>query len=109
MFLRLAPGYRKEFTRSCELVRADRDKLYQDLGTIPGLTVYQPAANFVFCRLPDDVVSGPELTRRLFIEDNILVKHCAGKVMPEADRYLRIACRTQAENQVLVEALRRII
>ena len=109
MFLRLAPRYRKEFTRSCELVRADRDKLYQDLGTIPGLTVYQPAANFVFCRLPDDVVSGPELTRRLFVEDNILVKHCAGKVMPEADRYLRIACRTQAENQVLVEALRRII
>ena len=109
MFLRLAPRYRKEFTRSCELVRADRDKLYQDLGTIPGLTVYQPAANFVFCHLPDDVVSGPELTRRLFVEENILVKHCAGKVMPEADRYLRIACRTQAENQVLVEALRRII
>ena len=94
---------------SCELVRADRDKLYQDLGTIPGLTVYQPAANFVFCRLPNDAVSGPELARRLFIEENILVKHCAGKMMPEADRYLRIACRTQAENQILVEALRRII
>jgi len=109
MFLRLAPRYRKEFTRSCELVRADRDELYRGLCTIPGLKAYQPAANFVFCRLPDDAISGKELTRRLFIEDNILVKHCAGKVMPEADRYLRIACRTQAENQVLIKALRRII
>ena len=109
MFLRLAPRYRKEFTRSCELVRADGDELYQGLCAIPGLTAYQPTANFVFCRLPDDVISGPELTRRLFIEENILVKHCAGKMMPEADRYLRIACRTQAENQVLIKALRRII
>ena len=54
-------------------------------------------------------MSGPELTRRLFIKDNILVKHCASKTMPEADRYVRIASRTEAENQVLIEALRRII
>ena len=109
MFLRLAARYRKEFTRSCELTRRDRDTLYLSLGTIAGLMVYQPDANFVLCRLPDGAMSGPELTRRLFIEDNILVKHCAGKMMPEADRYVRIASRTEAENQALIEALRRII
>ena len=109
MFLRLAARYRKEFARSCELVRRDRDALYRGLGTIAGLTAYRPDANFVLCRLPDGAMSGPELTRRLFIEDNILVKHCAGKTMPEADRYVRIASRTEAENQALIEALRRII
>ena len=109
MFLRLAARYRKQFVRSCELARRDRDALYQGLGTIAGLMVYRPDANFVLCRLPDGTMSGPELTRRLFIEDNILVKHCAGKTMPEADRYVRIASRTEAENQALIEALRRII
>ena len=109
MFLRLAARYRKEFARSCELVRKDRDALYRGLETIAGLTAYRPDANFVFCRLPDGAMSGPELTRRLFIEDNILVKHCVGKMMPEADRYVRIASRTEAENQILIEALRRII
>ena len=109
MFLRLAARYREEFVRSCQLVRRDRDTLYRGLGTIAGLMVYRPDANFVFCRLPDGAMSSPELTRRLFIEDNILVKHCAGKTMPEADRYVRIASRTEAENRVLVEALRRII
>ena len=109
MFLRLAARYRKEFARSCELARKDRDALYRGLGTIVGLTAYRPDANFVLCRLPDGAMSGPELTRRLFIEDNILVKHCAGKTMPEADRYVRIASRTEAENQALIEALRRII
>ena len=69
------------------------------------MTAYQPDANFVLCRLPEDAMSGPELTRKLFIENNILVKHCAGKTMPEADRYVRIASRTEAENQTMVEAL----
>jgi histidinol-phosphate/aromatic aminotransferase/cobyric acid decarboxylase-like protein len=108
-FLRLAPRYRKEFAHSCELVRGAYNALYRHLSTIPGLTAYRPDANFVLCRMPDDAMSGPELTRKLFIEDDILVKHCVGKTMPEADRYVRIASRTEVENRTLVEALRRIV
>jgi len=105
VFLQLAPRYRRQFDLSCRLVRDDCRRLYQRLTAIPGLTAYRPHANFVFCRLPDDAPSSPELTRQLFIKHNILVKHCAGKKMAEADRFLRIASRTDAENQVLVEAL----
>jgi histidinol-phosphate/aromatic aminotransferase/cobyric acid decarboxylase-like protein len=98
-----------EFRESCQMVRCDRDDLYLSLTSIPGMTVYKPDANFVFCRLPDDAISGPEVTRRLFIEHNIYIKHCAGKPLPEADRYLRIASRTMPENHQLVEALRSIL
>ncbi len=73
------------------------------------MTVYRPDANFVFCRLPDGAPSGPEVTRALFVEHNILIKHCAGKTMPDSDRYLRIASRTGAENHKLAEALGAII
>jgi histidinol-phosphate/aromatic aminotransferase/cobyric acid decarboxylase-like protein len=71
--------------------------------------VYRPDANFVFCRLPDGTASGPEVTRALFVEHNILVKHCAGKTMPDSDRYLRIASRTGAENRKLAEGLGDIL
>ena len=54
-------------------------------------------------------MSGPKLTERLFIEHNILIKHCAGKTMPQADRYVRIASRTMIENHVLAEALGSIL
>jgi len=108
-FLRLVPRYRKEFAHSCELVRVACNGLYRHLSTIPGLTAYQPDANFILCRVPDDAISGSELTRQLFIEHNILIKHCAGKMMPEADRYVRIASRTEVENQALTVALRRMI
>jgi histidinol-phosphate/aromatic aminotransferase/cobyric acid decarboxylase-like protein/NDP-sugar pyrophosphorylase family protein len=108
-FLRVAPRYRREFAKSCVKVRIDRDDLYQRLNAVPGMIVYEPDANFVFCRLPDAAPSGPEVARALFVENNILIKHCAGKSMPDADRYLRIASRTVAENCTLAEALRAVI
>ncbi len=105
-FLRLAPRYQREFTASCRAVRANCDDLHRGLDSIDGLTAYRPDANFVFCRLSDGSASGPEVTRKLFVEHNILIKHCEGKTMPEAGRYLRIASRSPEENQALVEALR---
>jgi histidinol-phosphate/aromatic aminotransferase/cobyric acid decarboxylase-like protein len=108
-FLVHAPEYQQEFLASCGLVRADRDQFYQDLCGISGLTVYRPDANYIFCRLPDHAPSGPELARRLFVEHNIYIKHCQGKTMPESDRYIRIASRTQAENSIVTEALGEIV
>jgi histidinol-phosphate/aromatic aminotransferase/cobyric acid decarboxylase-like protein/CTP:phosphocholine cytidylyltransferase-like protein len=108
-FLRLAPRYRREFSKSCIQVRIDRDDLYEQLCSIQGLTVAKPDANFVFLRLPDDAPSGPEVAQALFVKHNILIKHCAGKSMPDADRYLRIASRTVAENRRVVDALEALI
>ncbi len=104
-FLRLAPQYRKAFRESCEKVRADRDDFYAQLQTIPGMNIYPPDANYIFCRLPDDAPSGPQITEALFLRHNMYIKHCQGKTMPESDRYLRIASRTKAENRRLVEVL----
>jgi threonine-phosphate decarboxylase len=108
-FLRLAPQYRQAFTVSCNKVKADRDQFYAELQTIPGMIVYKPDANYIFCRLPDHAPSGPDVTEKLFVEHNIYIKHCQGKTMAESDRYLRIASRTPAENTSLVAALRDLI
>jgi histidinol-phosphate/aromatic aminotransferase/cobyric acid decarboxylase-like protein len=108
-FLRLAPQYRQAFTVSCNKVKADRDQFYAELQTIPGMIVYKPCANYIFCRLPDHAPSGPEVTEKMFIEHNIYIKHCQGKTMAESDRYLRIASRTPVENSSLVAALRNLI
>lgn len=108
-FLRLSPDYRQEFVESCESVRSDRDTFYEELQSVPGLTVYKPDANFIFCRLPEASASGPGIERHLFIEDNIYIKHCGGKTMPDACRYIRVACRTKQENSALVVALTHAI
>jgi histidinol-phosphate/aromatic aminotransferase/cobyric acid decarboxylase-like protein len=108
-FLRLLPDYRQEFSDSCKQVRQDRDNLYENLCDVKRLTVYKPDANFVFCRLPDLAQSAVEVTRRLFIEHNMYIKHCQDKTLPDSDRYIRVASRTQIENRELVAAFTDII
>jgi len=49
------------------------------------------------------------VTRQLFVEDNIYIKHCRDKTMPESSRYIRIASRTSEENEALIGALARVL
>jgi len=104
-FLRILPQYKQEFEDSCEKVKADRDVFYNKLCAIKGMTVFKPDANYIYCRLPDAALSGPEVTKRLFIKHNIYIKDSVGKTQPDADRYIRIASRTQEENNTLINAL----
>jgi histidinol-phosphate/aromatic aminotransferase/cobyric acid decarboxylase-like protein len=108
-FLRILPAYKQEFESSCEKVKVDRDLFYENLCTIEGMTVFKPDANYIYCRLPDDALSGPEVTKRLFIDHNIYIKDSAGKTQPDADRYIRVASRSQAENDTLIEALVKVM
>jgi len=108
-FLRILPKHKQEFEASCERVKSDRDIFYKKLSDIDGMTVFKPAANYIFCRLPDDALSGPEVTKRLFIEYNIYIKDSVGKTQPDASRYIRIASRTNEENSILIEALKSVM
>ncbi len=108
-FLRILPRYKQEFEDSCEKVKSDRDMFYEKLCAIEGMTVFKPDANYVFCRLPDTALSGPEITKRLFIEHNIYIKDSVGKTQPDASRYVRIASRTNKENSKLIEALKDVM
>ena len=108
-FLRTVGRYRKEFSESCDMTRAACYELYADLRSLAGIEPIEPDANFVLCRLVGSSVTGPEIARRLYVEHNILIKDCAAKSMPEADRYLRIASRTLDENHRLVQALAALL
>ncbi len=108
-FLRILPDYQNEFLASCKTVINDRDIFYKQLCAIPGMTVFKPDANYIFCRLPDDALSGSEVTKRLFIKHNIYIKDSHGKTQPEADRYIRIASRTPEENSKLIDALQDVM
>ena len=82
-----------------------RHEFYEQLRALPGLAPIEPDANFVFCEITTPGVGARQLARELYVEHGILIKDCASKSMPNADRYLRIASRTPAENRRLVEAL----
>jgi histidinol-phosphate/aromatic aminotransferase/cobyric acid decarboxylase-like protein/NDP-sugar pyrophosphorylase family protein len=107
-FLRRVGRYRCEFEASCEVVRDTCQEFYGALRELPGLAPLRPDANFVFCKVTAPGLTGPALVRRLYLEHGMLVKDCASKTMPDADRYVRIASRTAAENGRLVDALSQL-
>ena len=104
-FLRVVGRYRAEFFASCELTRETCLQFYRDLDALPGIEPIKPDANFILCKLTKPGINAPELARRMYVDHNILVKDCAAKSMPDADRYLRIASRTPLENKHLVNVL----
>jgi histidinol-phosphate/aromatic aminotransferase/cobyric acid decarboxylase-like protein/NDP-sugar pyrophosphorylase family protein len=107
-FLRTIGRHRTAFEESCELTRTTYLELYEELSRLPGLEPIEPDANFILCRL-STAASGPDVARRLYVEHGILIKDCANKSMPAADRYLRIASRTSAENRHLLAALSDVL
>ena len=108
-FLRQVPRHRKAFRESCARVNSNCRGLYRDLNELAGVTAYEPQANFVMCQVPAKGPPAPDIAKQLFIEHDIFVKHCSGKHMKDGDRYLRLASKTETENNVLVEAVRQCL
>lgn len=85
-------------------LKVARDQLYQGLKRISGLQPILGAANFL---LVQTQIPAPQLQETLLKEHQIYIRDCLS--FPElGDRYFRIAVRTTAENQRLIEALKLI-
>ncbi|MFM6197383.1 MAG: threonine-phosphate decarboxylase CobD [Planktothrix sp.] len=78
-----------------------RPKLYQDLTHIPGLKPYPSVANFI---LVESDYSVSQLQFKLLKNYQILIRDCLS--FPSlGDRYFRVAVKTEAQNQRLIQAL----
>jgi len=87
--------------RTWRWLETARPQLIQGLSRIPGLRVLQGTANFL---LVQTVCSVTALQRWLLTEHRILIRDCIS--FPElGDRYFRIAVRTQAENERVLNAI----
>jgi cobyric acid synthase CobQ/L-threonine-O-3-phosphate decarboxylase len=87
-------------------VRDRREALFAALGKFSDLTVYPGAANFLLVRSDRGEIDAPEIARRL-LADGIAVRVCDNFGGLDR-RFFRIAVRTEAENDRLLCALRKI-
>ncbi|MBW4474258.1 MAG: threonine-phosphate decarboxylase CobD [Stenomitos rutilans HA7619-LM2] len=84
---------------------AAKPLLFKDLSALPGLQPYLGAANFLLVKSARSVV---QLQTELLQRYQILIRDCLS--FPElGDRYFRVAIRTEAENQRLLDGLRQIL
>ena len=101
-FLQIAEKYKKDYTRSLELLRAERSRMFGELQKIAGLRPIPSQANFIMVELTkgDDP---KELLKALLGRHNLLIKELTAKT---GGAYLRLAVRSSEDNDILLRALR---
>jgi len=80
-----------------------RSQLLQGLQSIEGMQPLAGSANFLLVRSPRSVIP---MQRELLQRDYLLIRDCQSFARL-GDRYFRVAVRTEAENQRLLDALQR--
>lgn len=102
-FMQILDKYKADYENSLREIKAERKCFFESLSQIKSLKVYPSQANYFMCELLDGHTC-EELVGRL-LKRNILIKDLAGKIK-NGRQYIRIAIRTGAENQRLVELLK---
>jgi len=96
-------AYRRQ---TLETIPVLRRQLTEGL-TALGITVFPSAANFLLARLQDGATSAGQLAATLRTR-GILIRDCTN--FPPLDgRYFRVAVRTPAEHERLLQALREVL
>ena len=92
--------------RTLEYVTRERRDLFDRLSELKQLKVYQSSANFLLVEITSGM-SSMEL-RDLLMLQRMLIRECTN-FTGLSPKFFRIAVRTREENELLLEALKRIL
>ena len=106
-YMQIFGKYQKDYDRACQKFIAERKRFMARLTDIPFLRVIPSQANYFLCQITEKYTS-EELTRRLLMDFNILIKDCDNKDGLKNKNYVRIAVRDQKDNDTLVNALKTL-
>ena len=106
-YMQIFGKYQKDYDRACQKFIAERKRFMARLTDIPFFRVIPSQANYFLCQVTEKYTS-EELTRRLLMDFNILIKDCDNKDGLKNKNYVRIAVRDQKDNDTLVEALKTL-
>lgn len=104
-FLQSIVRYKKDYSEACNRIQKERERFSGLLSDIPYLNVFPSEANYLLCEITDTRTS-TELAELLLDRYWIFIKDLKGKTgFDGSGQYIRLAIRTQAENDRLLAAL----
>lgn len=106
-YMQIFGKYEKSYQHACVLFMQERERFMDRLKAIPFLRVLPSQANFFMCEVLPPYRS-LELTERLLSEHDILIKDCSRKRAMKGRQFIRLAVRSQEDNDRLVEAMKQI-
>ena len=106
-YMQIFGKYQKDYDNACQKFIAERKRFMARLTDIPFLRVIPSQANYFLCQVTEKYTS-EELTRRLLMDFNILIKDCDNKDGLKNKNYVRISVRDKKDNDTIVEALKTL-
>jgi len=103
LVLRQLGNHWQDFEKSRIQVINDRNYLYQQLKTIPKLTVYPSQTNFVYTKMPKNI-SGADLRNYLAKHYGFIIRECANK-LGATSQFCRIAATPKTTTDRLISAM----
>ena len=100
-FMQILGKYSKDYEIATRKLVQEREWFVEQLSSIPGVRVLPSQANYVMAEI-DSAYPTAELTEKLLVKHDILVKDLKSKV---GGNYLRIAIRNRKDNEMLIRAL----
>ena len=104
--MQIANLYKKTYINSCNKISEERNNFIKKLNTIKGIKVYPSQANFLLCYLEN--YDSTELAIKL-LNENIFIKDLKTKNSFKGLNYIRLAIRTNEDNEKLIYALKKYL
>ena len=101
-YMQIAEKYKKDYAAALEKFRTERKRFENELNNINGIRVIPTQANYFMVELTGKITA-EELTKKMLLIHNILIKDLSSKV---GKQYVRIAIRNTEDNDHLVEAFK---
>ena len=105
--LHIVIKYEKDYLSAFSLFTEERSRFYKELKNIEYLRVIPSHSNYFLCEVTSKL-SAFKLTNTLLKSYNILIKDCSGKTGFNQKDYVRIAVRSNSDNDKLIKALKEI-
>lgn len=105
-YLQIAEKYRKQYEQAINDFKIERKRFLEKLEALDGIRVIPSQANFFMVQLTDNH-KAHDITKKLLVEFNILVKDLSTKL--KGKEYLRLAIRNSEDNDSLLEALVKVL
>ena len=104
-YMQIEEKYKNDYAKALNRFREERKRFVEELSTIQGLRVIPSQANYVMAEITNGI-SAKELTRRLIVNNNILIKNLYPKMNEKEKQFIRLAVKTVEENNKLIDALK---
>lgn len=102
-YMQIFEKYKRTYFDALKKFREERERFSGELEKISGVRVVPSAANFIMIELANK--SARELCKKLLIGYNLFAKDLSEKI--RGKNYLRLAVRTTADNNKLLDALKK--